>query len=223
MIIAVKFERNTAIKYRYKPALFYGCVEDKGMRKKMIITGLMISTLLLFTGCNNQIDETVTTTEVDSVIEDIESESTDDSIETPTEELVDTTEETEQQVSEELITEESVDSTEQESVEQVSEETTDICNNTIPEDEVQWYLDTLGLTREQFNKLTNEQIEQMIMDWVSNGSSDGGSSSSGGSSGGSSSGGSGASGADNPVDTGGDNDLPTAELIPDEDVLPGSM
>lgn len=182
MIIAVKFERNTAIKYRYKPALFYGCVEDKDMRKKMIITGLMISTLLLFTGCNNQIDETVTTTEVDSVIEDIESESTDDSIETPTEEIVDTTEETEQQVSEELVTEESEESTEQESVEQVSEENTDICNNTIPEDEVQWYLDTFGLTREQFNKLTDEQISQMAMDWLNSGGGSG--NSSGGSSGG---------------------------------------
>lgn len=57
----------------------------------------------------------------------------------------------------------------------------DGCNNTIPEDEVQWYLDTFGLTREQFNKLTDEQISQMAMDWLSNG---GGSDSSGGSSGG---------------------------------------
>ncbi|MBQ8261233.1 MAG: hypothetical protein IJZ00_03005 [Lachnospiraceae bacterium] len=99
----------------------------------------------------------------------------------------------------------------------------DGCNNTIPEDEVQWYLDTLGLTREQFNKLTNEQIEQMIMDWVSNGSSDGGSSSSGGSSGGGSS-----SGGNTPgytEDGGLDEGVwgPVPELIPDEDVLPGMM
>ncbi|MBQ8246371.1 MAG: hypothetical protein IJZ42_04495 [Lachnospiraceae bacterium] len=83
---------------------------------------------------------------------------------------------------EEEITEETETETEVVDEEVPLEE--DGCNNTIPEDEVQWYLDTLGLTREQFNKLTNEQIEQMIMDWVSNGSSDGGSSSSGGSSGG---------------------------------------
>lgn len=122
----------------------------------------------------------------------------------------------------------------------------DGCNNTIPEDEVQWYLDTLGLTREQFNKMTNAQIEQMIMDWVSSGYTGGGNSS-GGSSGGNSSGGGSTPGftEDGGLDegdslpplelgdpseapegymsNGGDNDLPTAPLGNPEDTIPGTM
>ena len=96
------------------------------------------------------------------------------------------------------------------------EDITNICNNTIPEDEVQWYLDNFGLTREQFNELTDEQISQMAMDWLSNGYTGGGSGSGGSS-------GDNTPSADNPVDAGGDNDLPTAELGDPDDAPAGTM
>jgi len=94
----------------------------------------------------------------------------------------------------------------------------DGCNNTIPEDEVQWYLDNFGLTREQFNKLTDEQISQMAMDWLSNG---GGSSSSGGSSGGNSSGGS-SSGGNTPGFTE-DGGLDEGDSLPPLELVPGTV
>ena len=50
--------------------------------------------------------------------------------------------------------------------EEVDEETTEGCRNTVPEEEVQWYLDNLHLTRQEFDQKTDEELSALVMQWL---------------------------------------------------------
>ena len=89
------------------------------------------------------------------------------------------------------IVEEAPSETEDETpVETPVDDETPARKNTIPEDEIQWYLDNLGLTREDFDKLTDDEVFALFDAWLNNlvggGSSDSGSGDNGNSGGSSS-------------------------------------
>lgn len=40
------------------------------------------------------------------------------------------------------------------------------CNNSIPEEEVSWYLENLNLTREELDQLTDREITDLVLEWL---------------------------------------------------------
>ncbi len=103
------------------------------------------------------------------------------------------------------------------------EETTEGCRNTVPEDEVQWYLDNLNLTREEFNQKTDEELNALVWQWLEDMANQ--SNPSTGNTGGSTGGGNNSGGnEDDPnYDPWGAADLPLPGGIPEDEVLPGTM
>ena len=85
-------------------------------------------------------------------------------------------------------------------------------NNTIPEADIPFYLEKIGISRAEFDKLTNKQVEDLfykaIMAEVS------GTGPSGGNTGGNTGGGTSGGNTTPDVGNGGDDDLPTAPMNP---------
>lgn len=114
-----------------------------------------------------------------------------------------------------LVVEEETE-TEEVEEETENEETTEGCRNTVPEEEVQWYLDNLHLTRQEFDQKTDEELSALVMQWLedmANQSNSGVGNTGGGNNSGSN--------EDDPGE--GAADLPLPSGIPEDEVLPGTM
>lgn len=65
------------------------------------------------------------------------------------------------------VEETETEETETEEVEEEpAEEVTEGRRNTVPEDEIQWYLDNLNLTREEFDQKTDEELNALVWQWL---------------------------------------------------------
>ena len=101
-----------------------------------------------------------------------------------------------------------------------TEETTEGRRNTVPEDEIDWYLENLHLSRQEFDQKTDEELSALVMQWLEDMNSQ--SNPSTGNTGGSTGGGNNSGGnEDEPGE--GAADLPIPDLGNPEDTLPGSM
>ena len=116
--------------------------------------------------------------------------------------------------------EEVVEEVTEEVEEEPAEETTEGRRNTIPEDEIDWYLENLHLTREEFDQKTDEELSALLMQWLEDMANQ--SNPSTGNTGGSTGGGNNSGGnEDDPnYDPWGDQSF---DLGNPEDTLPGSM
>jgi hypothetical protein len=94
--------------------------------------------------------------------------------------------------------------------EPVDEPTTPGRKNTVAEENIQWYLDFLKISREKFDSMTDKQISDAITAVINAGHTGGGGTSGGGKTGGGTSGGN----TTPDVGNGGDDDLPTAPMNP---------